>query len=212
MDFGASMRVRICGLITMRRAGLILAATMLMALGPAARAQTFTGLGVLAGDSSSSATAVSGDGTTVVGYCPDVNGAPHGFVWRRETGMSSISTDIRSPQGVSFDGAVVVGYYGGAWRWTSSGGFTTLPTLGSTLAQAWGISADGSVIVGTSSLCTSCSVRVVGPQPVPSPLGPSTEAGLAPMPVASAGTEWWLSEAAVRAAAPVHSVGRARVG
>src|SRR4051812_36852469 len=82
-----------------------------------ARAQTFAGLGVLPGTVSSYAGAVSGDGGTVVGACADSAGFSHGYIWRRGVGMASISSNTRIPQGVSFDGSVVVGYYGGAWRW-----------------------------------------------------------------------------------------------
>jgi probable HAF family extracellular repeat protein len=60
--------------------------------------------------------------------------------------------------GVSADGAVVVGYGDGtagsqrAFRWTSAGGMTDLGVLsGGTFSRAYGVSADGSVVVGYGS-------------------------------------------------------------
>jgi probable HAF family extracellular repeat protein len=70
------------------------------------------------------------------------------------------SDDRTAAHGVSADGSVVVGwaYYavrGGniempwrAFRWTAARGMQNLGTLGGNWSAAWGVSADGSVVVG----------------------------------------------------------------
>jgi probable HAF family extracellular repeat protein len=59
--------------------------------------------------------------------------------------------------GVSNDGNAVAGYTSIAFRWTTAGGMTNLGDLpgGNVSASAWGMSADGSVIVGQSSSSAS---------------------------------------------------------
>lgn len=59
--------------------------------------------------------------------------------------------------GTSADGAVIVGLGSGpserAFRWTASTGMVDLGTPpGGTLSEAWGVSADGSVVVGDAGL------------------------------------------------------------
>jgi probable HAF family extracellular repeat protein len=55
--------------------------------------------------------------------------------------------------GVSSDG-IAVGASSQAFRWTSSLGMQSLGTLGGTTSHAWGISADGSVIVGSAQIAS----------------------------------------------------------
>jgi uncharacterized membrane protein len=107
-----------------------------------------------AGDFRSFGHAVSDDGLVVVGRGTSVICSPgsgrcgsilRGFRWTEDSGMqiSSIST----PTDVSGDGSVIVG--GGA-RWTLDGGIDILGDLtgGSLNSFAWGVSADGSIVVG----------------------------------------------------------------
>jgi probable HAF family extracellular repeat protein len=125
-----------------------------MATGSAAQ-----NLGVLAGGSSSTANAASGDGSTVIG----VSGSSAGdraFRWTATGGMQSLGvlsgTGTSSAKGVSDDGAVVVGVSDSAagsraFRWTASGGMQDLGVLpGGETSAANGVSGDGLVIVGQS--------------------------------------------------------------
>lgn len=120
---------------------------------PSALGQTaqFQGLG--GGSTTASATAVSGDGTVVVGF--DVNGTA-GFRWTAAGG--AVGLGGFQPQDVSLDGSVIVGSRpagGGrseAVRWTQAGGIVGLGDLDATngilSSLALGVSADGSVVVG----------------------------------------------------------------
>ncbi|RIK71970.1 MAG: PEP-CTERM sorting domain-containing protein [Planctomycetota bacterium] len=124
-------------------------------------------LGRLEGHSGSLASAVSADGSVVVGT--SLLGASSGepFRWASTTGMQPL--DTRSignfvggdASAVSADGSVVVGanhngfFFGGprpAFRWTAEGtvDLGDLPG-GDAVARAEDVSADGSVIVGWSS-------------------------------------------------------------
>jgi probable HAF family extracellular repeat protein len=71
------------------------------------------------------------------------------FVWLGTLEPATFS----SAQGVSSDG-VVVGWSVTAFRWTASTGMQDLGTLGGATSHAWGISADGSVIVGSAQIAT----------------------------------------------------------
>jgi probable HAF family extracellular repeat protein len=116
-------------------------------------------LGVLAGGSSSTASAASADGSTVIG----VSGSSAGeraFRWTASGGMQSLGVlaggGTSSAKGVSDDGTVVVGVSdseagGRAFRWTVSGGMQDLGVLpGGESSAANGVSGDGRVIVGQS--------------------------------------------------------------
>jgi probable HAF family extracellular repeat protein len=113
------------------------------------------------GDSSfwSEATAVSRDGTTIVG---SITGGP-GFVWRESTGMQALPTLPGSPshqstaRGINADGAVIVGSATNATghsrgvRWTSAG----VEDLGSLTGTsnhsiAFAVSDDGLIVGGSS--------------------------------------------------------------
>lgn len=111
-----------------------------------------TDLGTLSGETSSWTSAISGDGTTVIGYSGSAS-----FVW--SVGDTAI-TDIGTLGGgtyttlVSFDGDVVAGYSYAtddnrhAIRWTD-GQLTDLGTFGGDYSQATAMSRDGDVIVGS---------------------------------------------------------------
>jgi len=95
----------------------------------------------------------------VVGMAENAAGQPRAFRWTASGGMQDLG-DLGGgeswAQGVSADGAVVVGWsyslaaeYYRAFRWTASGGMQDLGTLpGSVYSLALGVSADGSVVVG----------------------------------------------------------------
>ena len=109
-----------------------------------ATAQSFTGLGFLPGATTSNATAVSGDGTMVLG-----NGGG-GFVWTRATGVQNFPC---CASGLNADGSVIVGYSGSgyyAYVWNSAGSVSLGVLPGDLESQAAAVSADGSVVVGES--------------------------------------------------------------
>ncbi len=137
---------------------------MPVALGQA----TFEGLGLLSTSHPVSvATAISADGSTIVGYAqtPEhVNGVA--FRWTRASGMQSLGTlhrpapwsdfdGLSYPYDVSADGRVVVGFsgdpdwappYSQSFRWTEE---TGMVGLGAGCCDgAFGVSADGAVIAG----------------------------------------------------------------
>lgn len=117
-----------------------------------------TSLGVLPGAAESAARAISADGSIVAG---DSGGA---FFWTAASGMTAIPA-LAASKGVaalSADGTVVVGYiwagtHDEAYRWSASGGLTTLGVFGPMNRQSQNLegsyasaaSADASVIVGT---------------------------------------------------------------
>ena len=122
-------------------------------------------LGFLPGDDNSEAVAVSGDGNVVVGdslnnafFQANAASQPyHAYRWTQATGMVDLGLlagDTGShANAVSYDGSVVVGNSGTlssshAWRWTPSGGLTTIASNAQT---ATGVSSDGSVVVGKAA-------------------------------------------------------------
>jgi probable HAF family extracellular repeat protein len=129
---------------------------------------SFTPLGFLPGDDTSTAVDVSADGSVVVGSSLVKavvwsTGRPldvEAFRWTRDGGMVGLGyapSDSGSfAYGVSADGAVVVGtsfvaLYGDAFRWTHDGGMARLGALqGNNYSYASATSADGSIVVGQS--------------------------------------------------------------
>ncbi len=102
------------------------------------------------GNSYSHASAISADGSTVVGQGSiGTNYGDRAAMWTEVTGMYSLGAlpgvTTSTAKAVSSDGTVVVG--GGssrAFRWTSQSGMVDLG-----YGVANGVSADGSVVVGT---------------------------------------------------------------
>jgi probable HAF family extracellular repeat protein len=112
---------------------------------------------------------VSADGSVIVGTAQNDQGNYHAFRWTQARGMQDLGTLVSDDgtQGtwstatkISANGSVIVGYgqyYNaprGRWeerafRWTASGGLQLLPPLGTGAnSYAYGVSEDGSVIVG----------------------------------------------------------------
>jgi probable HAF family extracellular repeat protein len=107
------------------------------------------------------ATALSADGCVAVGHDNSANGY-EAFRWVAGQGIQGLGDlpggDFWSEAtAVSADGQVVVGYSktatgNRAFRWEAGLGMVELAVLpGATQSYAWGISADGSVIVGSSN-------------------------------------------------------------
>jgi probable HAF family extracellular repeat protein len=113
------------------------------------------GLGGVPGSPSpgSNLLAFSADGSTAVG-----SAGGKAARWTAATGWVSLGdppgASASAAFGVSDDGSVVVGSGGGGWRWTGATGFESLGSLpgGLALGTAWAVSADGSIIVGSTSL------------------------------------------------------------
>jgi probable HAF family extracellular repeat protein len=116
------------------------------------------------------ATAISADGTVIVGEARDANRFWRAFRWTASTGMVDIGT-LGGPESAAFavnkDGSVIVGSSltssgsgsNHVFRWTATTGIqdlvTVLDTAGVHTADQWvqlnnlvGISADGTVMVG----------------------------------------------------------------
>lgn len=120
----------------------------------------------------SSASAISADGITIVGSgITNSSGQTEAFRWTQSDGMVGLGhlagggpVAISTANEISADGSVIVGCSTSsstspgltpceAFRWTSAGGMIGLGDLagGTYNSAAHGVSADGSVIVGTAS-------------------------------------------------------------
>jgi len=116
-------------------------------------------------DNDSQATAISADGSTVVGIARDDSYQSRAFVWRNDgTTMTDLSTlsghtsTYSYARAVNADGTVIVGETSNgstsrAFRWTSATGtmdeLGTLQTGAQTSSSfAYGVSADGTIVVG----------------------------------------------------------------
>jgi len=119
----------------------------------------------------SQAFAVSADGNVVVGGGQAATGGNEAFRWTQAGGMVGLG-DLFTLYGpnstaraVSSDGSVVAGQgYSTtgieAFRWTQASGMAGLGRLpGATVSSAYGISADGLVVVGTSPVGTDHAFR-----------------------------------------------------
>jgi len=121
------------------------------------------GLGLLPGWAMSYASAVSADGSTVVGEGNCCGSAEPGeaFRWTQAGGMQSLGflpgADASTALGLSADGSVVGGnslggtFFQEAFRWTQADGIQGLGVLaGGTFSYVAAVSGDGSTIVGES--------------------------------------------------------------
>lgn len=129
-------------------------------------------LGALRTGGFSQAFGVSADGIVVVGSAQDSGNNWRAFRCTQANGMASLgSLPVTAPETVSAcsalaasaDGSVIAGYcsvcstsecntsYNRAFRWTDADGMVDIGTLGGTTALAYGVSGDGSVIVGYST-------------------------------------------------------------
>lgn len=105
--------------------------------------------------------AVSADGSVVVGKSYRGSRDFEAFRWTSAGGIKTLDKMVIA-RGISADGSVVVGFglgvqygadgYGQAYRWTAADGPIRLGAIpGAPLySEAWGVSADGSVVVGHS--------------------------------------------------------------
>jgi probable HAF family extracellular repeat protein len=148
-------------------------------------------LGSLSAGFGSTAYAVSGDGSVVVGSAA-VSGGNHVFRWTQATGMQDLGTlpglNQATATSVSADGSIVVGYadpttaLNGAtgwavsanslpFRWTQATGLQNLTTLlanggvnmtGIALTAASGISRDGAYILGSGTFPDTPSESATG--------------------------------------------------
>jgi probable HAF family extracellular repeat protein len=140
------------------------------------------------GASSSRASAVSADGSVIVGSSASVNGY-EASLWTQSDGMIALGSygSYGNAEGVSANGSVVVGYssdsnQSGVFRWTQQTGMVSLKeTLigegldlsGWSLTSANAISADGFTIVGNGinpSGQNEAWVANLSPEAVPEPL------------------------------------------
>lgn len=109
-------------------------------------------------------TALSGDGSTVVGF--DASGT-QAIRWRPSGGLTALGNlpggSGSTAYGVSADGSVVVGEAyddlgnSQAFRWTQAGGLVRLgylPGIGTAGIRAYGVSANGSTVVGYADTTT----------------------------------------------------------
>lgn len=129
--------------------------------GPAARAfywisstpGSSLNLGVLAGQTTSGAAAVSGDGTAVVG-----SSGTRAFHWTSGGGMTDLGSlpgQVRAlGEAVNTNGTVITGRYNNGsefgYRWTQATGMVALPQTpnGCTALRPRAINGDGSLIIG----------------------------------------------------------------
>jgi len=132
-------------------------------LATSANAAKFISLGEAYADpmGRSSGWAISGNGSTIVGnlnvatevpilFCPECGTYTQytqtAFKW--DTSSSNVTLlPFGNATGVSYDGSFVVGEQ---YRWSESTGTQNLGGLGGTGSAAFGVSADGSVVVGMS--------------------------------------------------------------
>lgn len=168
MQLRQSARLR-AAVMMLAVAALLVHATFSYALAPA----SLTWLGTISGDTYSYAYDISGNGSVVVGASYQDGSSPtapiHAFRWTSAGGMISIGDlpggNVQSDAfGVSADGSVIVGsssstrsysgnpFYDEPFRWTAGGmqGLGYLSNYASSYGSANGISADGSVVVGSS--------------------------------------------------------------
>ena len=127
-----------------------------------ARHATFVSLGILSGYTSSQASAVSSDGTVVVGTVATAARNRQAFRWNAVQGMAGLGFlpggSYSTASSVSANGAVIVGNgdatssspLAAGFRWTADGGAQPVDALsGSAICNVAGVSGDGTGVVGT---------------------------------------------------------------
>lgn len=137
---------------------------LLGASGAQAQSPSFTMVGYPNGAFDSAIYGLSADGQMAAGSFETPPAVSHGFVWSAGGGRNDFGLEPGLPlltraQGISGDGRVAVGYsqttspgIATAFRWSGTGTFQSLGTLGSyPYSQATGANNDGSVVVGTAS-------------------------------------------------------------
>jgi probable HAF family extracellular repeat protein len=108
-------------------------------------------LGTLGGNSSS-ASAISANGSYICGTSYVSAGDPYAFRWVEGVGMEQIGTFYSFGGGISADGNTITGFETGsaglyrAFRWTQSGGFEF--NIAGNFSQGYAVSGNGSIIVG----------------------------------------------------------------
>ncbi len=142
-----------------RRAALLLGAAGMLA--PLARAQGIVDLGLLPGGTWSYSSAISDDGSVVVGSGQSADGTSRAWRWTAATGLVSLGTapgmTRSSAYRISGDGLVVTGVSGSAYdiaaRWTAQSGMVSLGSMAPGKPSfAFGTNLDGSVVVGDGYL------------------------------------------------------------
>jgi hypothetical protein len=101
-------------------------------------------------------TALSEDGSTLVGSGEDASGNVQGMLWTQAGGTSLLGTPAAYPGGataVSGNGSVVVGYYQNpstftytGWEWTAGGGYQNISVPGYSFSLPEAITPDGSTV------------------------------------------------------------------
>lgn len=120
----------------------------------------FSSIAPLPGDVSNQPTALSADGTVVVGFSTSPSGKTQAFRWSATDGMTGLGFmaggTSSSAHGVSADGTVVLGdgnadaVLSAVFRWSAKAGLVPLKSLAnSTICVAGGLSGDGATVVGT---------------------------------------------------------------
>ena len=147
----------------MRKTIFLYLVVMLLLWNAQSEAASFQGLGYVPGkDWVSQAYAVSADGSVVVGISRS-HFLTVAFRWTAEDSMQNLGylsgENTTEATGVSANGSIVVGWSQKtgsgdveAFRWTESGGMVGLGDLagGPFLSYGYGVSTDGSAVVGTS--------------------------------------------------------------
>lgn len=115
-------------------------------------------LGIFPDGPSTQGTAISGNGQVIAGNGADASNTQWLFFWRAAVGEVAITsyTGAGRINAANYNGDVLVGTLRlngaqRAFRWDAVTGITDLSTLGGTTSRAWGISGDGSVIVGDAA-------------------------------------------------------------
>ena len=153
----------------------LLAAASVAAIGCAAHAQpTFT----LLGTGPCGVSAISADGSTIVGSQTVAPNISHPFKWSPASPVVGVDLGVLTPNqsvgasAVNADGTLIVGYgYNTtAFRWRPSTGLSPM----SPGALPYGVSADGSVIVGKIFQGSVAAIwtDILGTQPTPPTLLP----------------------------------------